>query len=188
MTTNLQTFSRAAHMLRNVAVRVPDTAWDNPSCCDGWSARQVAGHATWVLNTITAGATGQDKPDPQAEAEIAGADPATTICSAVDGCLDALDQANALNIEFESLFGQMKMDDFLGAIFADPLAHAWDLADAAGIAHGIDSGMAAVAMATLTPASDSLRAPGMMADIVESSSADPVEQMIAFTGRTSVNA
>ncbi len=173
-------------MLRNAAVRVPADSWDNASCCEGWSARQVAGHATWVLNTITAGATNQPKPGPQDEAEIAGADPAATVCHAVDGCLAALDQAGALDVEYDSLFGEMKMDDFLGSIFPDPLAHAWDLADAAGIAHGIDASMAQSAMATLEPASDSLRAPGMLADIVETNSADAVDQMIAFTGRTSV--
>ncbi len=174
-------------MLRNVAVRVPQDAWDNASCCDGWTAREVAGHATWVINTVTAGATNQAKPGPQAEADIAGADPAMTVCNAVDGCLAALDADGALNNEYESLFGMMRVDDFLGSIFPDPLAHTWDIADATGIHHGIDTAMANQAIATLTPASDSLRAPGMLGDIVETTSSDAVEQMIAFTGRTSVN-
>lgn len=188
MSQNLQTFTRAAHMLRNAAVRVPADSWDNASCCEGWSARQVAGHATWVLNTITAGAQCQPQPGPQAEAEIAGADPAATICAAVDGCLGALDNADALGVEYDSLFGPMKMDDFLGAIFPDPLAHAWDIADAAGIAHGIDAAMAGDAMAVLEPASDDLRGPGMLKPAIESSASDAVDQMIAFTGRMSVRA
>lgn len=175
-------------MLRSTANRVPADAWDNASCCDGWSAREVAGHATWVINTITAGATGQEKPGPQAEAEIAGADPAATVRNAVDTCLAALDRPGALNVKYDSLFGEMPVDDFLGSIYPDPLAHTWDIADATGIAHGIDAAMAEQATATLTPASDSLRAPGMLGSIVETSSTDAVEQMIAFTGRTSVHA
>jgi hypothetical protein len=42
MHQNLQTFTKAVHTLRNVALRVPPDAWDNASCCEGWSARDDA--------------------------------------------------------------------------------------------------------------------------------------------------
>ena len=61
MSENLQTFTRAAAHPPQRRGRVPANAWDNASCCDGWTAREVAGHASWVLQNIAAG-TGHGEP------------------------------------------------------------------------------------------------------------------------------
>ena len=37
MSENFRTYSKALFMLDAVAARVPDGAWDNPSCCEGWT-------------------------------------------------------------------------------------------------------------------------------------------------------
>ena len=63
MSGNLQSFTQAAYTLRNVAVRMPADAWDNDSCCDGWNAREVAGHASWVLRNIAASAGAGERPE-----------------------------------------------------------------------------------------------------------------------------
>ena len=98
MSENLQRFTRSAHTLRNVAVRVPSGAWDNDSCCDGWSAREVAGHASWVLQNIAASTGHGERPEKQPEAEVAGDDPAATVCASVDACLLVCDLAGTAKV------------------------------------------------------------------------------------------
>jgi hypothetical protein len=68
------------------------------------------------------------------------------------------------------------------------MTHTWDVADAAGIEHGIDEETAAAALAQLEPAADALRGPGMFGEAVEPGAADAVSTFMAFVGRTSVRA
>lgn len=186
MSENLQTFTRALHTLRNVSVRVPADSWDNPSCCTNWTAREVAGHASWVLQNIAATANGSAAPAERPEAEVAGDDPTATVCSSVDACLAALDQPDVLQTIAATPFGEMPMDNFLGSIWFDPMTHAWDIADAAGIESGIDAQTAATAKANFEPIADMARSAGMFGAAVQTSSPDPVDQYVAFAGRQSV--
>jgi len=188
MSENLQNFTRAAHILRTVAVRVPDDAWDNASCCADWTAREVAGHAAWVLQNIAAGTGHAEAPAQQPEAEVAGADPAATVLASVDACLAALDQPDALQTIAQTPFGEMPVDQFIGTIWVDPMTHAWDIADAAGIDSGIDEATAAAAQANLEPIADMMRGAGVFAEAAESGGDDALSQFVAFSGRTSVRA
>lgn len=187
MSENLQNFTRAAHTLRNVAVRVPSEAWDNDSCCDGWTAREVAGHASWVLQNITASTGHGERPEKQPEAAVAGDDPATTICASVDACLAALDQPGSLQTVAHTPFGEMPVDNFIGTIWVDPLTHAWDIADAAGIEPGIDAATAALAQSNLEPIADMMRGAGAFGPEAAAGGSDAVSRFVAFAGRSSVN-
>lgn len=186
MSENLQKFTKAASMLRNAAVRVPQDAWDNPSCCEGWTAREAAGHASWVLQNIAAGANGSGHPAQRPEAEVAGDDPATTVCESVDACLAALDQPGVLAKVSPTPFGEMPMDSFIGAVWVDPMAHAWDIADATGIDHGIDEATAAAALEQLQPMAEMMRSAGVFGPEQEATSTSAIDQFVAFAGRTSV--
>ena len=186
MSENLQNFTRAVHTLRNVATRVPADAWDNDSCCDGWSAREVAGHASWVLQNIAAGAGAGEPPEKQPEAAVAGDDPTATVCAAVDACLAALDQPGALQTVAPTPFGEMPIDNFIGTIWVDPLTHAWDIADAAGIASGIDAATAAAAQANLEPIADMMRGAGAFGPETDAVDSGALSRFVAFAGRSSV--
>lgn len=187
MSENLQNFTRAVHTLRNVAVRVPADAWNSNSCCAGWTAREVAGHASWVLQNIAAGTGHGEHPEKQPEAMVAGDDPAATICASVDACLAALDQPGSLQTVAKTPFGEMPVDDFIGTIWVDPLTHAWDIADVAGIDPGIDDRTAALAQTSLEPIADMMRDAGAFGPEVEPTGSDAVSKFVAFTGRASVN-
>lgn len=185
MSQNLQSFVKGASMLRSVVNRVPADRWDAASCCDGWTAREVAGHITWGLETVANFAEGGGMAAEMPEAERAGSDPAATVSAAVDSAIAALDQPNAL--QHDTPFG-MPLDGFLQIMGVDTMTHAWDIADAADIANGIDEATAAAALDAMKPMEAMMRAPGRFDEAVETSSASAIDQFIAFTGRTSVRA
>lgn len=185
MSQNSRRFIQAMYTLDAVAKRVPADAWDNPSCCEGWTAREVAGHASWVVRNIGAATGNAPAPEPKPEAEVAGDDPAATVAAAVAATFEALDQQGALQHMAATPFGEMPIDDFIGVIWVDPLTHAWDIADAAGIEHGIEQDVANAAYAALEPISDGLRGSGRFADAIDVAE-DAVARFIGFTGRTSV--
>lgn len=187
MSENLDNFTRAVAVFRSVGDRVPDGAWDNQSCCSDWTARQVAGHASWVLQSIAATAGGTPGPERQPEAEVAGDDPAATINSSCDAALAALDAADLSQV-VPSPFGEMPIGTFVGVIWVDTLAHAWDIADATGIEHGIEPDLGTLAHQTTEPIADALRDFGGFAAALEEPADDPVGGFIAFTGRATVRA
>lgn len=165
---------------------MPAEAWDNPSCCEGWTARETAGHAAWFLKNTTSLASGNGTIAEQAEAEVLGSDPAAEMRNVVNNTVAALDQKGALATVAATPFGEMPIDNFVGIVWIDPLTHAWDVADAAGIDHGIDNDSASAAMAVLQPIADGLRGPGLFDEKVEAWGSDAVSAYIAFTGRKPV--
>lgn len=185
MSENLRNYTKALYALDAVAQRVPADAWDNASCCDGWTAREVAGHASWVIQAVGATASGGEGPAQQPEAEVAGDDPAATVRASVAATLEALDHEGVLNRESQTPFGEMPVDTFLGTIWVDPLTHAWDIADATGVSHGIDASTAEAAHAALAPIADMLRGPGRFGDAVDVDG-DAVARFIGFAGRRPV--
>lgn len=183
MSHNLQSFTKGASMLRSVVNRVPADQWDSTSCCEGWSAREVAGHITWGLETVASFADGGGMAGEMAEAERAGNDPAATVSAAVDSAIAALDHPGAL--QHDTPLG-MSLDGFLQIMGVDSMTHAWDIADAAGIDSGIDELTAAAALEAMKPMEAMMRAPGRFGEAVDSTSKSAVDQFIAFTGRSSV--
>ena len=185
MSENSRRYIEALYILDAVAKRVPPDAWDNQTCCSDWTAREVAGHASWVTRSIGSTTGAFDSPERQPEAEVAGDDPAAAIAAAVAATHAALDTEGALQTVAETPVGVMPVDSFIGTIWVDALTHAWDIADATGLAHGISDEMAIAAKASLEPISDVLRGPGRFDDPIEGGP-DPVAAFIGFTGRRSV--
>ncbi len=175
-------------MLRSVALRVPAESWDNASCCDGWTAKEVAGHISWGLETVANMAQGGGMAEQMPEAERAGDNPAATVAAAIDGAIAALDQPGALQRSTPPAFGGMPFDAFLSIMANDAMTHAWDIADATGIEHGIDDASAEAALASMKPMEAMLRAPGRFEAALSTDSSSALDQFIAFTGRTSVRA
>lgn len=183
MSQNLQNFVKGASMLRSVVNRVPADAWDNASCCEGWSARQVAGHIAGGLEAVRGFAQGTDMDGEMSETDRAGDDPAATVSTAVDSAIAALDQPSTL--QNPTSMG-MPLDGFLSLMSADTMTHAWDIADATGIEHGIDESTAGATHQAIAPMAEQMRGPGRFDAAVATDSSSALDQFIAFTGRTSV--
>lgn len=187
MSENLRKYIKGIHMLDAVAQRVPAEAWDNASCCEGWTAREAAGHAGWLIRNVGSLAAGNGSIAEQAEAEVLGADPANAMREIVASTMAALDGQGVLSTVAQTPFGEMPLDQFLGIVWVDPMIHAWDVADAVGIEHGIDAQSAQDAHQQLSPVIDNLRGPGMFAEAA-GGGGDAVVELMALTGRSSVNA
>lgn len=183
MSQNLRNYTKAIYALDAVVKRMPQAAWDNQSPCDDWSAREVLGHTIWGMNRLASVAQGGPTPAEQAEAEVAGAQPWATWAEASNNILASLDQRNSLQREFEGPFGQMSVEGALGIFFADPLAHAWDVAQAGGIEAALPEDIAAIAAGNLAAAGDGVRVPGMFGPAQQAASESAVDQFIALTGR-----
>ena len=186
MSENLRKYTQAVYMLDAVAARVPDGAWDNQSCCEGWSARQVAGHAAWLIKNVGSLAAGQGSIAEQAEAEVLGPNPSAGFREIARTTFAQLDQPGALPRVAATPFGEMPIDNLIGIVWVDALTHAWDVADATGIAHGINEASAQAAFDQMEPMLDRLRGPGMFADAQSPSGDDAVSRFIALSGRSSV--
>jgi uncharacterized protein (TIGR03086 family) len=183
---NLRRYVDAVYLLDAVARRVPNDAWDNRSCCAGWTARDVAGHAAWYVKTIGSLAAGDGPIAAEPEADVAGGDPASSVRAIARSTFARLDRPRALARVVPTPAGEMPLDAWIGVLWIDPLIHAWDLADATGIAHGIDTQSATDAHALMRPFIEALRASGGYADAAPPASNDPIAEFIAFTGRTPV--
>ncbi|MFV0307615.1 MAG: TIGR03086 family metal-binding protein [Desertimonas sp.] len=185
MSKNLRDYTRAVYTMDAVVNRMPADAWDNPSPCDGWTARQVLGHFMWGAERIASAAAGEDPPAPRSEAEMATDDPPRAWAATRDHVLGALDHDGALRRDFSGPFGPGDVDSFLPIHGVDGLLHAWDVATAGGIEAHLPTDLAAAGAAAIASFGDGIRQPGVFGPAVAvSDDADDVTRFVAIAGRT----
>lgn len=184
MSENLRRFVKAAYTMDAVVRRAPADAWDRPSPCTEWTAREVLGHVIWGMRNLTAIATGTERPAALPEAEVAGDDPAATWRVTCEAAMAALDRRGALARTGPGPFGETTVDGFLGFYPADLLAHTWDVARAVGIDAHLPDDLCEAAAAGLAAAGDLIRRPGLMGPpMAVPDDADAVTRFIALSGR-----
>jgi len=182
MSQNLRNFTAAVYGLDAVVRRVDAGAWDAASPCEGWSARDVLGHACAVLNAFEATArTGEvSRPEPIADMS----DPTAVWVDCRDRLLETLDQPELLHRRDKFWFGEMSFDDFMGVVQWDPLAHSWDIATAAGIDACLNPTVAEASLAILKPMQPGLIESGRIAAPVEvPADADAPTRFLGAIGR-----
>jgi len=136
---------RCAHLFDAVVARVPDKAWGNPTCCEGWVMTDCASHAIGVMVNLKNRAMGLEPVDYQ-DGSWVGENPLVSSRQRLDELVEALQHVD-LGVQLDHpIFGEVILDDFYGMMAYDLLVHAWDLADGAGIEHGIDESTAEVAV------------------------------------------
>jgi uncharacterized protein (TIGR03086 family) len=184
---NLRHYVATIYGLEHVIRLVPDDAWDLPSPCEGWTVRDVAGHAMGVVSNVAARCGMGEAINVFADSPgtIAGAHPLTTWYSIRHRVLEALDQPGALQIEMTSGLGTMTVDAFIANMAADGLIHTWDIARGAGVDERLDPTLVDVVYEIITARDEAVnRAPQrFIAAVAVNSSADAQTRMLAFAGR-----
>jgi uncharacterized protein (TIGR03086 family) len=180
MEPTAQRYERLADAFAATVAAVPESAWQNPSPCEGWTARDVVRH---VVDTqgmflgFVGGGLG-DIPsvddDPGAAWRSAGA--------AVQAELDDPERAGA---EFEGASGTSTLEQAVERyLLFDLVIHRWDLARAAGLDDRIDQAELPWARERAEAFGDRARSPGVFGPELEPPpGADDQTRLLAFVGR-----
>jgi uncharacterized protein (TIGR03086 family) len=186
MSENLRRYTTIVFGLEYVVRQVPASEWENPSPCEGWSARHVAGHAMGVVHNVAARAGLGDVIDVFADVDsIAGDDPLSSLRAIRNRYLAATDRPGALQRQITSRLGEMSLDQFLGAMCSDTLVHTWDIARATGVDETLDPGSVRTVYAGyLAGFPSTAREPGRYGVAIDDAGLESEQdRMIAFTGR-----
>lgn len=182
MSENLRDFTKALYGMDAVVARVADDAWDQPSPCEGWSARDVVGHQTGVLDGVAHMAAGNDMILPAMPEDLS--DPRSLWAAARDGVLAALDQPGALHHSGKYWFGPMTIDELIGVVQWDPLTHSWDVAKATGVEAVLDEGLAQKSFDRISAMRPSLAKMRLVGDeVAVAADADIVSRYLGLVGR-----
>jgi uncharacterized protein (TIGR03086 family) len=187
MSINSRNYITALFGFDHIMRGVPSAAWDNPSPCSEWSARDVAGHAMGVVSNVAARAGVGTALDVFKDVgAIAGPDPYATWHVIRNCTLDALDRPGALQTTFRSSLGEVVLDDYILQMTVDLVVHSWDVARATGGDERLDPQLVAISYARLQKMDPNMaRAPGRYGDIVAASGeVDLQTELLTFAGRT----
>ncbi len=182
MSENLRDFTKAVYGMDAVVARIPDGAWDNPSPCEGWTARDVLGHQVGVLDGVAHMAAGNEMILPQTPDDLS--DPRALWAECRDRVLAVLDTREALHHHGGYWFGEMSIDELIGIVMWDPLTHAWDLSQATGVAAVLDPGLARKShdrISAMRPALVKMRLVGD--EVAVPGDADIVSRYLGLVGR-----
>lgn len=183
MSENLRNFTAAVYGFDAVVQRMPAEAWDAASACDGWSGRELLEHQCAVLNGVAAiGSSGQmARPTPSEDMS----DPVAAWNQCRDELLSTLDKPGVLNQQGPFWFDAATVDDLIGVVQWDPLAHAWDLAQTCGIEPCLNEAVAASSLATIEAIQPMLIESGRIGQPVEVPSDAPASvRFLGATGRS----
>lgn len=183
MSQNLRNFTRAVYVFDAVVRRMPDDAWDNASPCDGWTAMDVLKHQCGVLDALAhIAATGEMAAPAAIEEEVS--DPVARWGQTRDAVLEGLDTQGALQREDKWWFGPMTVDALIQVVMWDPLTHAWDLAQSAGIDAHLPPELAEVSHAVISGMHETAIKWGLVGDAVPvADDAGIVDRYLGLVGR-----
>jgi uncharacterized protein (TIGR03086 family) len=157
--------SEIADRYRRVARRftarvneVPPSAWDNPSPCEGWVARDVVRHLVEWIPAFFAAADAPPLPaGPSVDDDPAGA--WQTLDRALQALLD--DPVASAQAISHPRAGTHRLDEAIATfVVGDVVVHTWDLARAAGLDETLDGDIVHEMLVGMEPLDDMLRASG----------------------------
>jgi uncharacterized protein (TIGR03086 family) len=160
---------------------VPTGHWDDPSPCEGWTARDVVGHLTeWIPGFFQAQGV-EFPPVPSVDDDPVGA--WETVRATVAGALaDPAVAARSISTPFstQSLAETVDM-----IVTGDVFTHTWDLARATGQDEALDPDQLQRMVAAMGAMPDeALRADGMFGPALDApADADAQTRFLAFVGR-----
>ncbi len=182
MSVNLRNFTRSVYAFDAVVQRVPADQWAAPTPCVEWNAAELVAHQCAVLNGVKLMAeTGQMAPPTPSP----DADPVSMWNACRDGVLAALDGQGVLAQPGPFWFRAATIDEVCAAVQWDPVTHAWDLATATGIDHGLDDELIEITIAQVAPRAEMLVTSGRTAEQSQPVDATPLARYLAMVGRSS---
>lgn len=117
----------AAAPLTTMVSAVPTAAWDRPSPCEGWTARDVVAHLIDTQQDFLVDRGVLERP----VAQVGGMDRRWD--DHVRRLLDVLRRPDAAGVAFDGFFGPATVGDTLVRFYVpDMIVHRWDLALAVG--------------------------------------------------------
>ena len=208
-------FGRALAKFDAVVRQVPEDAWGNASPCEEWTAADIVGHvaATTQLPCFLAQRIPIGVPaGPEAsERPTRGGDNLffnKAVMETLIGLREEAVTGDALGVwersyahmnevlsgdvwgqpPIASQRGTMTLEEWLEPVFYDSTVHTWDLSQATGVPHNLDDDLCRTALATLISINESadMRSAGVFLQAKDTESDDPVDQLIAYTGRTPI--
>ena len=208
-------FGRALAKFDAVVRQVPEDAWRNASPCEEWTAADIVGHvaATTQLPCFLAQRIPIGVPaGPEAsERPTRGGDNLffnKAVMETLIGLREEAVAGDALGVwersyahmnevlagdvwgqpPIASQRGTMTLEEWLEPVFYDSTVHTWDLSQATGVPHNLDDDLCRTALATLISINESadMRSAGVFLQAKDTESDDPVDQLIAYTGRTPI--
>lgn len=182
MSQHLRLFTRGVYAFDAVVHRVPSDQWGAQTPCTEWNAKQLLEHQCSVLNGVaTIAETGQmAAPSPSPDND----DPVAMWSQCRDRLLGALDHQGVLAQPGPFWFRTADVDELCAAVAWDPVTHAWDLATAVGIDHGLADDLIEATMATVEPRAAMLAESGRTAQAIDvAADAPPLSRFLALVGR-----
>ena len=184
MTATSDRYAQLADRFGVVVDSLPPSAWDAPSPCEGWAARDVLDH---VMNTQR-DFLGQHGID----ASSGSADPASADAAAAWHAHDSrlrdllADQAVA-DLEYDGVFGPSTIGAAITTFYGfDLIVHRWDLAQAAGRDEVLDAAELDTIEASADGFGEHLYGEGVCKPAVDvPASADRQTRLLARLGRCS---
>lgn len=189
MTNDMQTAEPPADRFRRLATTfsatvdaVPAGAWDSPSPCEEWSARDVVRHMVDSYASVL-GRAGLDLPPGPSVDE----DPPAAWAHARDAVQAILDDPALAASEYDAFGGRAKVEETFGSFMCvDLVVHRWDLARATGLDDAIPADDIAFARAFSERMGEMARTSGAFGpEVPVSEGADEQTRLLAFLGRSS---
>ncbi len=180
MSTIADHYRRLASNFSGTVDAVPPDRWDDPSPCEGWSARDVVQHVvdTEIGMLERVGLA----PDP-----APSGDQSARWSAIRDLVQDSLDDPARAQIEYDGFFGRTTFEKTIDSFGCfDLLVHRWDLARATGqTSHeAMPTDEVARALEMGRSLGDNIRQPGVCGPAVEiADDADEQTRLLAFLGR-----
>ena len=177
-------YNRLADQFGARVEAAPDDAWDNPSPCEEWRARDVVKHVVETQRRLVWRLGGSDGPEPEPIAD--DADPKKVWAESYAATRAALEQPGALEKTVPGPGGgEMPVEMAVGRIYAsDVLIHTWDLARAVGGDEQLDPEAVTQAFKGLEPMDAMIRQGGVFGPKVEApEGADEQTRFLCFVGR-----
>ncbi|WP_320066731.1 TIGR03086 family metal-binding protein [Micromonospora sp. RTGN7] len=160
---------------------VAPSAWDNPTPCEGWVARDVVRHLTeWLPAFLSAGAGVQLPKGPAVDD-----DPVAAWVAHNDGVQALLDDPSTSGRTLSNPhLGEMSIEQAISMIYIpDVFIHTWDLARATGQDERLDPDRCARLLEGMRKMDGAMRGSAFGPQVEVAEDADVQTRLLAFTGR-----